>query len=423
MSPKITPANDLKEYIECLARAAKKASVGLRSLSANAKNEALEAVAQAIDSQRSAVRAANARDVERAARSGLPPAMVDRLTLTDTRIDQIIRALRDVAALEDPVGEIIGSRRPSGFTLEQVRTPIGVIAMIYESRPNVTVDAAALCLKSGNAAILRGGSEARESSLALVECIREGLRKADVDGQAVQYVDRTEHEAIDWLVRQAGIIDLVVPRGREALIRRVTENATVPVIKHYKGVCHIYVDETADLPMAAEVVTNSKVNRPGTCNALEKLLVQESVAARFLPMVRQKMPQVEFRGDDRVHAILPDTRPVTEAEWYEEYLDLVLAVKVVRGMDEAVAHIEKYGSSHTDGICATDARRIEEFVGRVDSAVVVVNASTRLNDGGVFGLGAEMGISTDKLHARGPMGLKELTTYKWVLRGNGNLRT
>jgi len=361
--------------------------------------------------------------VERATKDGLSAAMVDRLTLTDTRIGEIISALRGVAALEDPVGEVIGVRRPAGFTLEKVRTPIGVIAMIYESRPNVTVDAAALCLKSGNAAILRGGSEARESSMALIECIREGLGKAGVDGDAVQYVHRSDHEAIDYLVKQTGLIDLVVPRGREALIRRVTENATVPVIKHYKGVCHMYVDETADLGMAAEVVTNSKVQRPGTCNALEKLLVQQSVAGRFLPMVRKMMPNVEFRGDERVRAILADTKPATEAEWYEEYLDLILAVKVVKGLDEAVAHIEKYGSSHTDGICSTDARRIEEFVSRVDSAVVVVNASTRLNDGGIFGLGAEMGISTDKLHARGPMGLKELTTYKWVLRGNGNLRT
>jgi glutamate-5-semialdehyde dehydrogenase len=415
--------SDLKEYIGGLARAAKKASVGLRSLSADAKNAALEAIAKAIDSRRAEVRAANAKDVERATKDGLSSAMVDRLTLTDKRIGEIISALRSVAALEDPVGEVIGVRRPSGFTLEKVRTPIGVIAMIYESRPNVTVDAAALCLKSGNAAILRGGSEARESSMALIQCIREGLGKAGVDAQAVQYVERTEHEAIDFLVKQNGLIDLVVPRGREALIRRVTENATVPVIKHYKGVCHIYVDETADMEMAADVVTNSKVNRPGTCNALEKLLVEESVAARFLPMVRTRMPSVEFRGDERVRALLPDTKPVTEAEWYEEYLDLILAVRIVKGMDEAVAHIEKYGSSHTDGICSSDARHIEEFVGRVDSAVVVVNASTRLNDGGIFGLGAEMGISTDKLHARGPMGLKELTTYKWVLRGNGNLRT
>jgi glutamate-5-semialdehyde dehydrogenase len=415
--------NDLNEYITGLAKAAKKASVGLRSLSAASKNAALEKIAQSIDAHRAEIKAGNAKDVECAQKSKLSSAMVDRLTLTDTRITDIIAAVRDVAALEDPVGEVIGTRRPAGFTLEKVRTPIGVIAMIYESRPNVTVDAAVLCLKSGNAAILRGGSEALQSSMALVECLREGLGKAGVDGDAVQYVQRTEHEAIDYLVKQTGLIDLVVPRGREALIRRVTENATVPVIKHYKGVCHIYVDETADLAQAAEVVTNSKVNRPGTCNALEKLLVEESIAKKFLPMVRQKMKDVEFRGDAPVRAILPDTKSATEEEWYEEYLDMILAVKVVKGIDEAVAHIEKYGSSHTDGICSKDAAHIEEFVSRVDSAVVVVNASTRLNDGGIFGLGAEMGISTDKLHARGPMGLKELTTYKWVLRGNGDLRT
>ena len=414
--------SDLHGYIVTLARAAKKASVGLRTLSADAKNAALKAIAESIDARRAAIRAANAKDVERGTKAGLSSAMVDRLTLTDKRIDEIIASLREIAALEDPVGEVIGVRRPAGFVLEKVRTPIGVIAMIYESRPNVTVDAAALCLKSGNAAILRGGSEALESSKVLVECIREALARVGVDGNAVQYVERTEHEAIDSIVKQTGLIDLVVPRGREALIRRVTENATVPVIKHYKGVCHIYVDETADLSMAAEVVTNSKVQRPGTCNALEKLLVEESVAARFLPMVRQKMPNVEFRGDERVRAILPGTKLATEEEWYEEYLDLILTVKVVKGLEEAAAHIEKYGSSHTDGICSSDARHIEQFVSLVDSAVVTVNASTRLNDGGIFGLGAELGISTDKLHARGPMGLKELTTYKWVLRGNGDIR-
>jgi glutamate-5-semialdehyde dehydrogenase len=413
---------DLKEYITDIARAAKKASVGLRTLSADAKNGALAAIAASIDAHRAEIRAANAKDVQRGASAGLSSAMLDRLTLTDKRIDEMLASLKDIAALEDPVGEIVGTRRPEGFVLEKVRTPIGVIAMIYESRPNVTVDAAALCLKSGNAAILRGGSEALDSSTVLVKCIQEGLARVGVDGKAVQYVTRTEHEAIDYLVKQAGLIDLVVPRGREALIRRVTENATVPVIKHYKGVCHIYVDETADLAMAAEVVTNSKVQRPGTCNALEKLLVEESVAARFLPIVRQMMPQVEFRGDERARAILPGTKAATEEEWYEEYLDLILTVKVVKGLEEAAAHIEKYGSSHTDGICSSSARHIEQFVSLVDSAVVTVNASTRLNDGGIFGLGAEMGISTDKLHARGPMGLKELTTWKWVLRGNGDIR-
>ena len=413
---------DLKEYIVGMARSAKKASIGLRSLSADAKNAALAAMAASIDARRAVIKEANARDVQRGRKAGLSSALVDRLILTEARIDEMIASLEDIAAFEDPVGEAISVRRPEGFVLEKVRTPIGVIVMIYESRPNVTVDAAALCVKSGNAAILRGGSEAMESSRALVGCIREGLASAGMDGDAVQYVERPDYEAIDLLVSQTGIVDLVIPRGGEALIRRVVEKATVPVIKHYKGICHIYVDETADLAMAAAVVTNSKVQRPGTCNALEKLLVHASIAERFLPMVRARMPGVELRGDARTLAILPGTRPAMEEDWHAEYLDLVLAVKVVDGLEEAAAHIETYGSSHTDGICSSDSRNIERFVSLVDSSVVTVNASTRLNDGGIFGLGAEVGISTDKLHARGPMGLKELTTYKWVLRGDGNLR-
>ena len=413
---------DLKEYIVGMARSAKKASIGLRSLSADAKNAALAAMAASIDARRAVIKEANARDVQRGRKAGLSSALVDRLILTEARIDEMIASLEDIAAFEDPVGEAISVRRPEGFVLEKVRTPIGVIVMIYESRPNVTVDAAALCVKSGNAAILRGGSEAMESSRALAGCIREGLASAGMDGDAVQYVERPDYEAIDLLVSQTGIVDLVIPRGGEALIRRVVEKATVPVIKHYKGICHIYVDETADLAMAAAVVTNSKVQRPGTCNALEKLLVHASIAERFLPMVRARMPGVELRGDARTLAILPGTRPAMEEDWHAEYLDLILAVKVVDGLEQAAAHIETYGSSHTDGICSSDSRNIERFVSLVDSSVVTVNASTRLNDGGIFGLGAEVGISTDKLHARGPMGLKELTTYKWVLRGGGNLR-
>ncbi len=414
---------DLKEYIVGMACAAHKASVGLRTLNANAKNAALAAMAASIDARRAEIKAANGRDVEGGRKAGLSSAMVDRLTLTDARIDGMIASLKDIAAFDDPVGEVIGTRRPEGFLLEKVRTPIGVIVMIYESRPNVTVDAAALCVKAGNAAILRGGSEAMESSRELVRCIQEGLARAGMDGKAVQYVDRPDYEAIDLLVTQTGLVDLVVPRGGEKLIQRVVDKATVPVIKHYKGVCHMYVDETADLSMAADVVVNSKVQRPGTCNALEKLLVHSSVAGRLLPMVKAKMPGVELRGDPRAIAILPGTKPATEEDWYAEYLDLIMTVKVVDGLDEAAAHIETYGSRHTDGICSSSSRNIERFVSLVDSAVVTVNASTRMSDGGVFGLGAEVGISTDKLHARGPMGLKELTTYKWVLRGDGNLRT
>jgi glutamate-5-semialdehyde dehydrogenase len=298
-----------------------------------------------------------------------------------------------------------------------------VVLFIYESRPNVTVDAAALCLKSGNAVILRGGSEALASNRELAAAIREGIAAAGIPADAVQFVERTDREAIDLLVRQDAFIDLVIPRGGEALIRRVTETATVPVIKHYKGVCHLYVDASADLDMAVKVVVNSKVQRPGVCNALEKVLVHAAVAAAYLPALAAAMPQVELRGCPRTRAILPAATAATDADWDAEYLDLVLAVRVVDTSDEACAHIERHSSRHTDGILATDATVIERFVADVDSAAVVVNASTRLNDGGLFGLGAEIGISTDKLHARGPMGLRELTTYKWVVRGSGDLRT
>ena len=413
---------DIREYVMGMARAAKKASASLRTLSAEAKNAALASMAAAIDQRRAAIAAANARDLEKGRAAGLSKPVLDRLALTDARIDGLIESLTQIVGFEDPVGEVIGVRRPAGFVLEKVRTPIGVVAMIYESRPNVTVDAAALCLKSGNASILRGGSEARESSMALVGAIRAGLAEAGIDGDAVQYVERTDYEAIDLLVAQTGLVDLVIPRGGEALIRRVVEKATVPVIKHYKGVCHLYVDASADLAMAAGVVANSKVQRPATCNALETLLVHEAVAAEFLPMAKAAMPTVELRGDQSSRAILPGIAAASEEDWYAEYLDLVLAVKVVADLPEAVAHIETYGSSHTDGIIARDAAAIERFVVAVDSAVVTVNASTRLSDGGIFGLGAEIGISTDKLHARGPMGLRELTTYKWVVRGNGDLR-
>jgi len=413
---------DIREYVTGIARAAKKASATLRTLSAEAKNAALASMAAAIDERRAAVIEANARDLEKGRRAGLSKPVLDRLALTDARIDGLVASLSEIAAFEDPVGEVLGVRRPAGFVLEKVRTPIGVVAMIYESRPNVTVDAAALCLKSGNAAILRGGSEAFESSMALVGAIRAGLAAAGIDGDAVQYVERTDYEAIDLLVAQTGLVDLVIPRGGEALIRRVVEKATVPVIKHYKGVCHLYVDESADLAMAAGVVANSKVQRPATCNALETLLVHEAVAAEFLPMAKAAMPTVELRGDAKARAILPGIAEASEEDWYAEYLDLILAVRVVTTLPEAVAHIETYGTSHTDGIIARDASAIERFVASVDSAVVTVNASTRLSDGGVFGLGAEIGISTDKLHARGPMGLRELTTYKWVVRGNGDLR-
>jgi glutamate-5-semialdehyde dehydrogenase len=415
--------SDLAAYVTGLAGAARRASVALRTLSADAKNRALAAMAERIRGRTPAILAANAGDLQRGRAAGLSGAMLDRLALDERRIAALSTALAEIAAFEDPVGEMTGVRRPAGFTLQRVRTPIGVVLFIYESRPDVTVDAAALCLKSGNAVILRGGSEALASNCELAAAIREGIAAAGIPADAVQFVERTDREAIDLLVRQDAFIDLVIPRGGEALIRRVTETATVPVIKHYKGVCHLYVDASADLDMAVKVVVNSKVQRPGVCNALEKVLVHASVAAAYLPALAAAMPQVELRGCPRTRAILPGAKPATDADWDAEYLDLVLAVRVVDGCDEACAHIERHSSRHTDGILATDATVIERFVADVDSAAVVVNASTRLNDGGLFGLGAEIGISTDKLHARGPMGLRELTTCKWVVRGNGDLRT
>jgi glutamate-5-semialdehyde dehydrogenase len=414
--------SDLSGYLVGLAAAARRASVGLRSLGADAKNRALAAVADGIRARSAAILAANRGDLERGRAAGLSAAMLDRLALDGKRLEALCASLAEIAAFEDPVGETTGVRRPAGFTLQRVRTPIGVVLFIYESRPNVTVDAAALCLKSGNAVILRGGSEALASNRELAAAIRGGLSAAGIDADAVQFVDRAEREAIDVLVRQDRYVDLVIPRGGEALIRRVAETATVPVIKHYKGVCHLYVDASADLAMAVRVVVNSKVQRPGVCNALEKVLVHAAVAPAFLPALAAAMPTVELRGCPRTLAVLPSAKPATEEDWDAEYLDLVLAAKVVDGIDEALAHIERHSSRHTDGILAADAAAVERFVAEVDSSAVVVNASTRLNDGGIFGLGAEIGISTDKLHARGPMGLRELTTYKWVVRGSGDLR-
>jgi len=413
---------EIREYVQTLARRAKDASVGLRGLPAERKNGALLATASLLELRSGPLREANEKDLAAGRKAGLSAPLLDRLELTDKRISLMASSLREIAAQEDPLGELSGVRRPSGFTLQKVRIPIGVVAVIYESRPNVTVDAAALCLKSGNAAVLRGGSEAAESNRALIAVLREGFCSTGIDGDCLQYIERREYEAIDALVRLEGLVDLVVPRGGEALIRRVVEKASVPVIKHYKGVCHLYVDESADLPMAARVAANAKRQRPATCNALETLLVHRSVAAAFLPMAREAMADVELRGDAEARRILPGIAEAEEEDWHAEYLDLILAVKVVGSLEEAAAHIEKYGSSHTDGILARDAARIERFVQMVDSAVVTVNASTRLSDGGVFGLGAEIGISTDKLHARGPMGLRELTTYKWVVRGNGDVR-
>lgn len=413
---------DVRSYIEDISRRAKKSSILLRSVEADQKNRALGNVANLLDKKRESVVESNRIDCENAKKAGLSKAFLDRLFLGDRRIDDMIKSVMEIVAMEDPVGEVTGVRRPQGFILEKVRIPIGVICVIYESRPNVTVDAAALCLKSGNSVILRGGRDAVESSRALTEIIREALEEAGISADAVQYVEKGGHESVSWLVKQSGNVDVVIPRGGESLIERVVSEATVPVIKHYKGVCHLYIDAGCDLNMALKVVYNSKVQRPGTCNALETLLVNEKVSEQFLPMVKKKLQDVELRGCDRTKKILPDIESANEDDYFTEYLDLVLAVKVVDSIDEAVTHIEKYGSSHTDGIISGDVEKIRKFVQMVDSAVVTVNSSTRLSDGGVFGLGSEIGISTDKLHARGPMGIKDLTTYKWVIRGSGDIR-
>jgi len=414
---------ELSAYIEETAKKARESSKSLRLMNASLKNGVLNRIAELIDSERNTIKKSNKVDYERGQKTGMSGAFLDRLLLTEKRIEQMIQSVKEIAAMEDPVGKVEGVRRPQGFVLEKVRVPIGVVAMIYESRPNVTIDAAALCFKSGNAVILRGGSDALESNRALTSIVQAALREKGVPETAVQLIERVEHEGVNLLAKQSGYVDLVIPRGGEKLIETVVREATVPVIKHYRGVCHLYIDRDADMEMAADVVQNAKVQRPGTCNALETLLVHSDVAPEFLPVVRKKLDGVELRGCARTKKLLPDILEASEEDYYTEYLDLILAVKIVDSVEEAVDHIERFGSSHTDGIVSKNVNTVERFVQGVDSAVVTVNASTRLSDGGVFGLGAEIGISTDKLHARGPMGIGELTTYKWVVRGNGHIRT
>ena len=414
---------DIREYIEDISRRAKKASVPLRFTRAGEKNRALLLVSELMRKNTTRILEANKKDLERGEASGLTAAFLERLALNSERVEAMAVSVEEIAALEDPVGEVSGVRRPQGFILQKVRVPIGVVVMIFESRPNVTVDAAALCLKSGNAVILRGGKEALQSNLVLASLIREGIGNAGISPDSVQLVERQEHEGVSLLVKQSGLVDLVIPRGGEKLIRAVVEEATVPVIKHYRGVCHLYVDAAADLRMAADVVYNAKVQRPATCNAIETLLVNSRIAEDFLPAVQKKLERVELRGCKKTKTILPDIKEAAEEDYYAEYLDLILAVRIVDSVEEAAAHIERYGSAHTDGIISSDLTAVEKFVDSVDSAVVTVNASTRLSDGGIFGLGAEIGISTDKLHARGPMGIGELTTCKWVVRGDGHIRS
>jgi len=382
-------------------------------------------MAEALQKRAKELISENKKDIQYAEGKGLSKALIDRLRLTEKRINEMAQGLIEVAALPDPTGEIIKMwKRPNGMTVGRMRVPIGLIGIIYESRPNVTADAASLCLKAGNAVILRGGSEAIHSNKAIVKVLRDVIKKNGLHEGAVTFIDIPDREAIMEMLRLEGIVDLIIPRGGEALIRAVTENSRIPVLKHYKGVCHIFVDRDADLKMAEEICFNAKVQRPGTCNAMETMLVDKKIAKVFLPSMIQmfKKAAVTLKGCPLTRKIDSSLEAVQEEDFYKEYLDLILNVKVVDGIDEAMAHIAKYSSAHSDAIVTNDYGMAMRFLKEVDSSAVFVNASTRLNDGFQFGLGAEIGISTDKIHARGPMGLEELTCTKFIVLGNGQLR-
>lgn len=411
--------------ITAMGQRAQKASLALARLTSRKKSAILESMAAELDARRKEIQTANLRDLEEGQKAGLSAAMLDRLELTDERFASMVKGIHDVIALKDPVGDIISTWvRPNGLEIKKVRVPIGVIGIIYESRPNVTVDAAVLCFKSSNATILRGGKEALHSNRALALAIQEGGEKKGLPPDAVQLVQTTNRSAVKELVQMERFVDLVIPRGGESLIRAVVEDARVPVIKHYKGICHIYVDKDADLPGAVDIVDNAKTQRPGVCNAVETVLVHQNIAEEFLPMLANRLisRNVQIRGDETTRAHIPEAVPATQDDWGEEYLDLILAIKVVADTDEAVLHINRYGSRHSDAILTQNDKASKKFLQQVDSSTVYVNASTRFTDGNEFGLGAEIGISTDKLHARGPMGLEELTTYKFHVLGTGQTR-
>ena len=416
---------NLHDEIAAIGERALVASRKLALLSARRKKAILDAMADELQARESAILDANKIDIEEGRKARLSAAMLDRLLITDQRIAEMIGELRTVAGLKDPVGARMKKwTRPNGLIIEKIRVPIGVIAIIYESRPNVTADTAGLCIKTSNAVILRGGKEALKSNAAIADALVAGGKKKGLPEDAVQLIRTIDRDAVRELVQLEGKVDLVIPRGGEALIRAVTEQARVPVIKHYKGVCHTYVDESANLDMAMKIAENAKCQRPGTCNAMEKILIHQAVAAEFLPRMAARFGElkVELRGDSMARAIVPSMKAATEDDWYAEYLDLILTVGVVPSVEAAVDHINKYGSRHSDAIIAESEAAQQMFLDGVDSATVYVNASTRFTDGGQFGMGAEIGISTDKLHARGPMALEELTTYKYIIRGTGQIR-
>ena len=415
----------LKDEAVLLGQRAKAASRKLAPIDSAEKNRALHLMADRIEARSDFLVAENKKDLDEAQAAGLSSALLDRIALNASRVQGMARGLRDIAALPDPVREIVKMwRRPNGLQVGRMRIPLGVIGMIYEARPNVTADAAALCLKSGNAVILRGGSEAHRSNQAIGAVLREACAETHIPVDAVQVVQSTDHGLVRELLQLEEYIDLVIPRGGEELIRAVIGSAKVPVIKHYKGVCHVYVDADATLEMAERITLNAKVQRPSVCNAMETLLVHEAIAGKFLPSVVAKLrgAGVEIRGCEKTRALIPGVTSATEEDWTTEYLDLILSVRVVKDMDEAIDHIERYGSEHTESIVTTNYQRSREFIDRVNSSAVLVNASTRFNDGGELGLGAEIGISTSKIHAFGPMGLEELTTTKFVVFGDGQIR-
>ncbi|MSQ88974.1 MAG: glutamate-5-semialdehyde dehydrogenase [Betaproteobacteria bacterium] len=419
-------AIDLEAYMHGLGRDARAAAHALARADADAKNRALCAMAMEIRGRATDLLAANRADLEQAKKEGRDGAFLERLALTPASIEQMAEGLEDIAALADPIGAITGlARRPTGIEVGRMRVPLGVIGIIYESRPNVTADAAGLCLKAGNACILRGGAEALHSNQAIAACVRAGLKAAGLPEAAVQVVATTDRAAVGHLVTMHQYVDIIVPRGGKELIQRLMRESKIPMIKHLDGVCHLYVDDRADLEMAVRLADNAKTQRYGTCNTMETLLVAAGIAARVLPLIAAiyKNKNVEMRGDEATCILVNDAKPATEQDYYTEWLAPVVSIRVVQGLDEAIAHIAKYGSQHTDAIVTDDQARAARFLREVDSSSVIVNASTRFADGYEYGLGAEIGISTDKLHARGPVGLEGLTTQKYVVLGHGEVRT
>lgn len=416
----------IAQQVANIAKNARLASIELARLSSTAKNEMLLKMADALESGTAGLITENAKDLSAGKDKGLSEAMLDRLMLDTKRIKGMADALREVAALTDPVGEITKmSKRPNGIMVGKMRIPLGVIGIVYESRPNVTSDAAALCLKSGNAVVLRGGSEAIHSNLAIAALLQRAMRELGIPDAALSLIPFTEREGVLEMLKQEELIDLIIPRGGESLIRFVVENSRIPVIKHYKGVCHLFVDESADFEMATRIIINAKTQRPGVCNALETMLIHKNAAAAFVPQITKSLGdlKVELRGDELFRQYAPEVVVATEEDWAAEYLELILACKVVDDMDAAIEHINRYGSLHSEVIVTSDYANAQRFIREVNSSCVLVNASTRFNDGGQLGLGAEIGISTTKLHAFGPMGLEDLTTTKFIVYGEGQIRT